>query len=273
MSHHALERANAAFWDVLCGWNLAQSAGITGRGEDDLRRFDELYLQMYPYLEGYVDRKQLAGKRVLEIGLGYGTLGQLVAERAREYHGVDIAAEPVAVMRRRLEWLDKDPALVRQASALELPYEPEMFDYVFSIGCLHHTGDLPRAVDEVYRVLKPGGRAVVMVYYRFALRRRSQAVRDWLHGRRGSEAELRARYDANSSGVGPPHTDFVSRAEARKLFRRFARLRMDVRNFDNLGGGRIYIPRERLLSTLGRVLGLDLYIVADKASGLGGRAS
>ena len=40
--------------DVLCGWKLADSAGITGRGEDDLRRFDQLYLDMYPYLLPYV---------------------------------------------------------------------------------------------------------------------------------------------------------------------------------------------------------------------------
>ena len=51
MSQPAVDRQNAAFWDTLCGWNLAQSAGITGSGEDDLSRFDDLYLGFYPYLE------------------------------------------------------------------------------------------------------------------------------------------------------------------------------------------------------------------------------
>ena len=32
MSQPAVDTQNAAFWDTLCGWNLAQSAGITGRG-------------------------------------------------------------------------------------------------------------------------------------------------------------------------------------------------------------------------------------------------
>ena len=101
MSQPAVDTQNAAFWDTLCGWNLAQHAGITGRGEDDLRRFDELYLGFYPYLEGYVP-EDFGGKKVLEVGLGYGTLGQLIASRNADYYGADIAEGPVANMRRRL---------------------------------------------------------------------------------------------------------------------------------------------------------------------------
>ena len=84
---------------------MAREAGITGESEDDVRRFDELYLGFYPYLEGYVPA-DLTGKKVLEIGLGFGTLGQMLASRGADYYGVDIAAEPVAVMRRRLAWLE-----------------------------------------------------------------------------------------------------------------------------------------------------------------------
>ncbi len=45
-----------------------------------------------------------------------------------------------------------------RASVLELPFEDGTFDYVYSIGCLHHTGDLERSVQEVHRVVVPGGR-------------------------------------------------------------------------------------------------------------------
>ena len=263
MSQPAVDRSNAAFWDVLCGWKLAESAGITGRGEDDLRRFDRLYLDMYPYLLPYVDGEPLAGTRVLEIGLGFGTLGQLLAERAGEYHGLDIAQEPVAVMKQRLEWLGKDPDAVRQGSALELPYADVTFDYVYSIGCLHHTGDLQQAIDELYRVLQPGGRAVVMVYYAHSLRRRMELIRGRLHRRRDEE-HLRGLYDADPAGGAAPHTDFTSQADAKRLFGRFARTHMDVRNFDEFILGPVRIPRERFLSTFGRVVGLDLYVVADK---------
>src|SRR5947207_2788032 len=83
---------------------------------------------------------------VLEVGLGYGTLGQLIASRNADYYGVDIAEGPVANMRRRLSWLGLPEDHAVQASVLALPFGDESFDYVYSIGCLHHTGDLERSV-------------------------------------------------------------------------------------------------------------------------------
>ena len=256
LSQQAIDEQNAAFWNTLCGWEMARQAGITGAVEDDLRRFDELYIRFYPYLERYVP-DDLTGKKVLEAGLGFGTLGQLLASRGADYYGVDIAAEPVAVMRRRLAWLGLPEEHVQQASVLELPFADEAFDYVYSIGCLHHTGDVQRGVDELHRVLVPGGRAVVMLYNRRSLRRLLLAVRP---ARRDDEA-TRALYDASPSGEAAPHTDFVSRVEARRLFRRFRRVRIDVQNFD---GYRFGLRRELFLSNLARAVGLDLYIQADK---------
>jgi len=38
MSQQAIDERNAAFWDTLCGWNLAQRAGITGRGDPSVEQ-------------------------------------------------------------------------------------------------------------------------------------------------------------------------------------------------------------------------------------------
>jgi SAM-dependent methyltransferase len=262
MSQELLDESNAAFWDTLCGSSLARSVGITGREPDDLRRFDEVYLARYPYLQRYVPQ-DLSGRKVLEIGLGYGTLGQLLAERGADYHGADIAAEPVAMMRKRLEWLGKPVDNVRQASVLDLPWSDATFDDVYTIGCLHHTGDLPGSVREVDRVLRPGGRAVVMLYNRHSLRQVAFRIRNRLRGLSATESEeaMRRMYDAGAEGEAAPHTDFVSRREARSLFTGFSRVRIDVQNFD---GFRFGIKREWFLNNLARVIGLDLYITADK---------
>jgi SAM-dependent methyltransferase len=261
-SQQIIDRSNADFWNTLCGWNMAQAAGITGDNPDDLRRFDDLYLSYYPYLTDYV-ATDLSGRQVLEIGLGFGTLGQLLASRGAEYHGVDIAAGPVSVMRRRIGGLGLPEESVRQASALELPFADASFDYVYSIGCLHHTGDLQRSISEVHRVLRPGGRVVAMLYYRHSLRRLALGLRHRL--KRGQERsfddEMRDLYDAHAAGEGAPHTDFVSKADVKRLFNGFSDVRIDVQNFD---GFRFGIKREWFLSNLGRVAGLDLYIVADK---------
>ena len=203
-----LDEANARFWDMLCGWSMAQAIGITGDEREDLARFDQAYLAYYPYLAPYFEER-LAGRRVLEVGLGFGTLGQLLAERGAEYHGVDIAAEPVSLMRRRLEMSGLgDPARVVQASALALPHDDTSFDDVVSIGCLHHTGDLQRAIDEVHRVLKPGGTATVMLYYRHSVRQLVQPLRavvstDWR--RAFAERVQRALRPGSRGRLGPAH--------------------------------------------------------------------
>jgi SAM-dependent methyltransferase len=258
MSQELLDRSNAEFWDTLCGSNFAQSVGITGREPEDLRRFDAAYLSRYPYLARYVPH-DLTGKEVLEVGLGYGTLGQLLAERGADYHAADIAPGPVAMMRKRLEWLGRPRENVRQASVLALPWEDETFDYVYTIGCLHHTGDLRRSVDEVHRVLRPGGRAVVMLYNRRSLRHVVLSLRNRWRGmsRAESDAALRSLYDGGET----PHTDFVSKQDARALFDAFSRVKIDLQNFD---GFRFGFRREWFLGNIARVAGLDLYITADK---------
>jgi SAM-dependent methyltransferase len=261
-----LDEANARFWDMLCGWSMAQAIGITGDEREDLARFDQAYLAYYPYLAPYFEDR-LAGRRVLEVGLGFGTLGQLLAERGAEYHGVDIAAEPVSLMRRRLEMSGLgDPARVVQASALALPHDDASFDDVVSIGCLHHTGDLQRAINEVHRVLKPGGRATVMLYYRHSVRQLVQPLRavvskDW---RRAFAERVSGLYDQDREGGSAPHTEYVSRRDARALFGRFASVQVEPRNFpEYMVRGRT-IKRVWFLDNAARVIGLDLYIVARK---------
>ena len=225
----------------------------------------------YPYLARYLEALSVHGSETLEIGLGFGTVGQILAERGARYHGADIAPGPVAMMRDRLRWLGK-PAdeSVLQVSALDLPWEDGHFDLVVSIGCLHHTGDLPRAVSEVHRLLRPGAVALVMLYNARSIRQVKVAVRErrLARARGRGDRMMRAMYDTNSVGEAAPHTDFVTRRDARRLFRAFSQVAVQTQNVEavtlRLPRRQYIIPRERLLGNLGRVLGLDLYIQAQK---------
>jgi SAM-dependent methyltransferase len=266
----AIDQRNSAFWEELCGTGLARSLGITEITPASLELFDDAYMAYYPYLARYLDELPVEGREVLEIGLGFGTVGQILATRGARYRGADIAAGPVAMMRDRLRRLGRpDEDAVVQASALELPWSDETFDFVVSIGCLHHTGDLPRAVSEVHRVLAPGGTAFVMLYNAHSFRQllvvRRERLRA-LRARRSSSERVRAMYDANTAGEAAPHTDFVSRREVRRLFDAFSNVTIDTQNFDALTptirGRTAVIRRERLLGNIARVVGLDLYIHA-----------
>jgi ubiquinone/menaquinone biosynthesis C-methylase UbiE len=266
----SIDEGNRAFWNELCGSGLAQTLGISEITPESVARFDRAYMGHYPYLARYLENLQVEGREVLEIGLGFGTVGQILAERGARYHGADIAAGPVAMMRDRLRWLGRPAdAAILEASALELPWEDEMFDVAVSIGCLHHTGDLPQAVSEVHRVLVPGGTAFVMLYNAHSFRQLVLVPRERVRAfraRRDSAERVRGMYDANIAGEAAPHVDFVSRRDVRELFGAFAEVTVESQNFDALtptvAGRTLTIPRERLLSNVARLLGLDLYIHA-----------
>ena len=269
-----LDRRNIAFWDELCGTALAERLEITDASAASLARFDRHYLgELYPYLERYLPERRPDRDRILEIGLGYGTVSQILAERGFEYHGLDIAAGPVEMVRHRLQLLGIEGAeeRVRTGSVLDAPYPDESFDHVVAIGCLHHTGDLPGAVAEVHRLLRPGGRALAMVYNRRSFRLLKLAY----DRRRGKgevdEEEVRRIYDANAEGDAAPRTEYVSAREARRLFGAFSRVRVRRENFDDyMYRGRIdryrgkLVPRRLLLGPPAKLAGLDLYITATK---------
>lgn len=271
MSQDEIDGRNHAFWDELCGSGMAKALGITDASPESLRKFDDAYLGFYPYLLKYLAPPADRSHRVLEIGLGYGTLGGELVDRGFDYYGLDIAAGPAAMTADRASRSGLPASNVQQGSALAIPHADEFFDEVYSIGCLHHTGDLKACVAEVHRVLAPGGRAVVMLYNRLSYRQLVQAPANRVReirseGLRGYRERVRAMYDTNAAGEAAPHTDYTSVVGVRRLFRQFGSVKTEIQNFDHLTlfGGRKHWDRPQLLGNVGRVLGLDLYIVATK---------
>ena len=264
---------NAEFWSELCGSSLARSLGIDEVSADNLQRFDEAYFSLYPYLYEYFIGESLKDNKVLEIGLGYGTLGQALAEKRCDYHGLDVAEGPVEMMCYRLshmgrEWRGK----VQMGSVLNVPYNDCSFDYLYSIGCLHHTGNLDRSISEVHRVLKTDGKAIIMLYNKHSFRllvqvplMRVLGIFSNMKRYKGISEKIRSLYDTSEDGRAAPHTDFVSPREVRRIFKRFSRVKIDIRNFDNYSiRGKFILKREWVLNNLARFLGLDLYIMAIK---------
>lgn len=269
-----MDRINAEFWDELCGTTLARALGITSHSSASLHKFDSAYLDFYPYLLEHVRPTRMAKRRVLEIGLGYGTLGQKIAGAGACYLGLDIAPSPVKMMQHRLQ-MQAIGGSVIQGSCLALPFASATFDFVVSIGCFHHTGDIRRCVDETYRLLRPGGIAVIMVYNQFSyrqwLRWPLKTFLAWLRDRGLFKGEIavsagqRQAYDADTRGSAAPETVFSSLKQLAEIFKRFSQVRFMKENCDDLiPGGHWLSLRKRLLPSLGRSLGLDIYIEAQK---------
>lgn len=102
--------------------------------------------------------------RLLEIGCGPGVDSIQLARCGFDVTAIDLTENAIEVARQfaRKRGLEID---FRVGNAENLAFESESFDYVYSFGVLHHTPDTERAVNEVHRVLKPGGVAFIMLYH------------------------------------------------------------------------------------------------------------
>ncbi|HEV2837133.1 MAG TPA: class I SAM-dependent methyltransferase [Pyrinomonadaceae bacterium] len=261
-----------AFWqEHPCGTKFADA-------EPGSRRFYELveahrYEKEWhiPIAAGFAHAKDLA---VLEIGCGLGTDGAEFAKAGAHYTGIDLTEAAVDLARRRFETFYLRGSF-RVGDAERLDFPDETFDLVYSHGVLHHTPDTQAAVGEIHRVLRPGGRAVVMLYHRDSynyrinisvLRRAGVHLLRWDSGVKlvqaltgESEESLRqharqlradSRYlssdeflSRNTDGAGNPLARVYSRDEARELFKEFASVKLQP-----------YFLNKRWLPLLGRIL-------------------
>jgi len=108
----------------------------------------------------------LVGKRVLEIGAGAGGHSALFAKHGAIMASGDITFDRARATQAKFDLMGDAASGCQavQSDGESLPFADDTFDIVYSNGVLHHTPDTQKAIDEVKRVLKPGGRAVIMLY-------------------------------------------------------------------------------------------------------------
>jgi ubiquinone/menaquinone biosynthesis C-methylase UbiE len=156
-----------------------------------------------------------SGKRVLEVGCGNGyTLGKY-AQAGAEVYGIDVTETAVDISRKRFEYQKlKGDFIVGNAE--DLPCESNFFDCICSMGVLHHVPNTKKAVAEIHRCLKPGGRLIVMVYHRDSIAYRLvMPLRSLFTGK--SLQQLVNEVD----GAGNPKGDVYSRKELKELLAQF----------------------------------------------------
>ena len=100
---------------------------------------------------------------VLDVGCGSGWASRLMAEKASagSVTGIDISDEMVQVARESSTAVSNVKFEV--ASAEKLPFADATFTHAFSMESLYYYADIPGALAEIKRVLRPGGRFVTVV--------------------------------------------------------------------------------------------------------------
>jgi len=233
---------------------------------------DEFFLQseavryrLYPYLLALVGFDHWRDHRVLEVGTGMGVDHVRFARAGACLAGVDLTPLHLDVTAARLRREGFTPHLVR-ADAETLPFVGDSFDFVYSCGVLFLVPEIQRAVDEIYRVLRPGGETLVMLYHKTSLHYYLRTLAfmgvvwgDLLYLTR------QKLIDWSADGFNYPIIRLYSRGQARRLFHRFTQVNMTVRT---LTPAEFPVIGQRLpadfLEFLSRQFGFFLFIRAKK---------
>lgn len=95
--------------------------------------------------------------RVLDVGCGAGHMSFAAASSAQEVVAYDLTPEMLAVVEQEAARRGLSNIKTRQGSAEALPFQDASYDWVVSRYSAHHWRDLRQALQEIRRVLKPGG--------------------------------------------------------------------------------------------------------------------
>ena len=113
----------------------------------------------------FLQSELVAGRDVLEIGCGMGTHAALLAKAGARLTAIDLTERAIEATRRRFELFHLSGRIER-ADAENLSFANSSFDLVWSWGVIHHSSRFEACLGEIARVLRPGGRLLLMVYYR-----------------------------------------------------------------------------------------------------------
>ncbi len=218
-----------------------------------------------PWMPAVMEFAAHRGQSVLEIGGGVGTDLAQFASNGAAVTDVDLAAGHLRLAEENFRLRGLSGRFIHH-DAETLPLPDDSFDVVYSNGVLHHTPNTTAVVKEIGRVLKPGGRAIVMLYAEDSLHywRKlvwESGVKDgWLD--RMSMGEIMSRLVERTANEARPLVKAYTRERAARLFAGFAQVEVLQRQLvaDELPDGlkwtlRYAEPR----------FGWNLIVKADKA--------
>lgn len=271
------------FWDSKrCGAQnaVAEPGTLAFYREIETHRYQEEF--HIPLIAEFDDH---SGERVLEIGCGLGTDGRRFVKGGARYTGCDLSLRSLTLAQRGFELSDLLGSFVH-TDAENLPFRDASFDVVYSHGVLHHTPYTERAIGEVYRVLRTGGKAIIMLYaresfsYVIGAQTLGRLRLEWARLRMGREAfnrfvglplEFRGWLpdwiviNNSTDGLGNPLSKLYTRSQLRRLFSAFREMHLEKHYFPRhkipvIGP---HLPRA-IAYWLGRAVGSFWYIKAVK---------
>lgn len=141
------------------------------KGPEGTREFYESIersrYETYPWMKSVLEFDQFPGKGVLEIGFGMGADLIQFAKAGCIVSGIDLVPRHLYIAKGFFLAQGLRAKLIL-ADAENIPFDTCSFDVVYTFGVIHHTPNTCKAIDEIYRVLKPGRKAIIGVYHKYS---------------------------------------------------------------------------------------------------------
>ena len=190
-------------------------------------------------------------KEFLEVGCGMGTDTLVFAKEGFNVTGIDLTPDHI-VLAKRLFRLYNTTGVFNEGNAESLPFSDNSFGCVYSYGVLHHTPNTEKAIREIYRVLVPHGRAVIMLYNRWSLNN----FMHWI-SRKG--------FENVKNGTDSPVTYRFSKDKVRRMCSDFSACHINTEYLYGAGWGKIYnITPKPIYLLLSKLIGWHLVAYLQK---------
>ncbi len=236
------------FWDrSSCGevYAVGQSENEYYASESKAR------YELEPYIPEFAKFYEGKGKDILEIGVGMGTdHSEWAKSNPKSLSGVDLTPRAIEHTKKRLSLLGLTSNL-READAERLPFDDHSFDLIYSWGVLHHSPNTPQAIKEVFRVLRPGGIARIMIYHKYSL----TGYMLWTRYALLTGNPCKPLHDIYFDHLESPGTKAYSVEEARNMFAPFSKVNTKVQlSFGDLLEGSVGQRHRGILLSVAKTL-------------------
>src|SRR5262249_44584913 len=211
-----------------------------------------------PWMPAVMEFDRPAGELVLEVGGGMGTDLAQFARHGAVVTDVDLSEGHLRLAEENFRLRGLKGRFVHH-DAESLPFDDNAFDLVYSNGVIHHTPNTTQVVAEIRRVLRPGGRAIVMVYAENSLQYWRNLV--WHYGLKSGDlatksmAEIMSRTVERTGNDARPLVKVYTKPRLRALFAGFEDVRVLQRQISPE-----LVPRRlrRLMPVVERLAGWNL---------------
>jgi len=155
-----------SFWEQgPCGSGSTIVGQLQPLSREWFEQIENHRYQVEPFIHSVAQFTRHHGKKILEVGVGAGTDHLQWARAGAQCFGVDLTQAAIDTTKARFAIYGFESELQR-LDAETLPFPDNTFDIVYSWGVIHHSERPDLIIDEIMRVLKPGGKFIGMLYGR-----------------------------------------------------------------------------------------------------------